>query len=287
MAIGVTGASGRLGQRVVDALSVDEQTEQVIAFVREPQRFIGRVSKAVLVRRANYDEPSTLFEAFSGIDTLLMIASNAPDAVRVVQHRSVVGAAVRAGVRRLVYTSLIDADVRDTSVDALHRDTEAVIRASGMEWTMLRNAEYTENWTAWASEYIASGELAANTGGARLVTATRDDLAAAAAVVLSGGGHDGAVYDLTGAESWSFPELAAVVGAVAGRPVRYREISDIEQRQVFVRRNLPAHVTELLLDVHAQIRAGAFDRRTDHLATLIDRNPQGLRSAVESVLTGR
>lgn len=72
-----------------------------------------------------------------------------PDAV---QHRNVIAAATRAGVKRVVYTSLLHADRSPLDLAVEHRATEEEdLTASGLPFSILRNGWYTENYTASAS----------------------------------------------------------------------------------------------------------------------------------------
>lgn len=78
---------------------------------------------------ADYDRPDTLDTAFSGVTRLLMVSTNTLDVDRRVrQHRAAIDAAKRAGVRRLVYTSLAFGDQSQMRVMAAHLQTEAYLR---------------------------------------------------------------------------------------------------------------------------------------------------------------
>jgi NAD(P)H dehydrogenase (quinone) len=276
--IGVTGASGKLGARVLATVRGRVGPNDVVGLARTPSRLPGGG------RWADFDEPESLEAAFTGIGALLFVASNAPDPARMVQHAAVVAAAAAAGVGRIVYTSLVDCDRRSTPVDEMHSATEDLIRRSGVPWTFLRNGEYTENWTASASEYATTGLVRANVGGARLVSVTRDDLAEATATTIVGEGHAGKTYDLTGERLWGFVDLAAAVARATSAPVVYREISDEDQRMLFRRRGLPAHVVDLMMDVHKEIREGGFARPSTDLTQLLGREPQALDKAVAAAL---
>ncbi|MDN4640414.1 NAD(P)H-binding protein [Agreia sp. PsM10] len=278
--IGITGASGKLGSRVLASVRDCLGADNVIGLARIPSNLPGSG------RWADFDQPDSLEVAFAGVETLLFVASNAPDPARMVQHAAVVAAATAARVGRVVYTSLVDCDRRATPVDKMHSATEDLIRRSGMSWTFLRNGEYTENWINFVSvsEYATTGLVRANVGGARLVSATRDDLAEATATVMLGKGHAGKTYDLTGDRLWGFAELAAAVERATSRPVMYRNVSNDEQRRLFQRRGLPAHVVDLMMDVHREIRVGGFARPATDLTQLLGREPQSMEDAVAAAV---
>ena len=127
----VTGATGRLGQLVIDGLLQRVPAAQIIAAVRTPEKAAPLAARGVTVRRADYDEPGQLSAAFTGADRMLLISSNDPRR-SVAQHTAVIEAARQAGVGQLAYTSLCHADTSTLLTAVPHRLTEppSEIRAS-------------------------------------------------------------------------------------------------------------------------------------------------------------
>ncbi|GAA3017708.1 hypothetical protein GCM10020229_31120 [Kitasatospora albolonga] len=116
------------------------------------------------------------------------------------QHTAVVEAAKAAGVALLAYTSILGGDEATFRLAEEHQATEAVIRASGLPYVLLRNGWYTENYTANAAVAVEHGAVVGSNGDARIATASRQDYADAAVAVLTGEGHENAVYELSGDE---------------------------------------------------------------------------------------
>ena len=143
MTIAVTGATGQLGRLVIDKLKA-KAGEAIVGLVRSPAnaRELG-----VAVREADYAKPATLKSALAGVDVLLFISSREMRE-RAAQHHNVIEAAKAAGVKRIVYTSLLHADVSPMSLGVEHRATEAELKAAGVPHAILRNGWYTENHTA-------------------------------------------------------------------------------------------------------------------------------------------
>ncbi|MGY0799025.1 NAD(P)H-binding protein [Lysobacter sp. A286] len=110
------------------------------------------------MREADYTRPDTLDKAFVGIDTLMMI-SGSEVGQRLQQHHNLIEAAKKAGVGRVVYTSLLHADRSTLGLAPEHVATEALLEASGLATTLLRNGWYTENYTAAAGAAVANGAL--------------------------------------------------------------------------------------------------------------------------------
>jgi NAD(P)H dehydrogenase (quinone) len=185
--IAVTGATGQLGRLVIAALKNQASPGEVIALARNPATAQGT---GVSARAADYSQPATLDAALQGIDTLLLVSSS-EIGQRTAQHRNVIEAARRAGVGRLVYTSLLHADSSPISLAAEHVETEAALKASGIAYTILRNGWYTENYTGSVAGALAGGAFIGSAGDGRISAATRADFADAAAAVLTGSGHEG------------------------------------------------------------------------------------------------
>ncbi|GAB3207803.1 NAD(P)H-binding protein [Nocardia tengchongensis] len=231
----ITAASGALGSLVVERLPAD----LVRPAVRHP-RHPGQV-------RADYDDPASMREAFSGAERLLLISSPELDPARRLRHHlGALQAAQQAGVKSVVYTSFLGADTNPTRLTEAHHATEQAIIESGLPCTILRNPLYSEPFLPPRT----ASEVLSGTGGKGLNTAFRTDLAQAAATVLIEDGHLGRAYDLTG-PLWTFPQLAAALG------LPYREQTP------------PGPMGWL----HTLVRSGEFERQTGDLENLLGRLP--------------
>ncbi|MFA7680520.1 MAG: NAD(P)H-binding protein, partial [Pigmentiphaga sp.] len=144
MTIAITGANGQLGRLIIERLREKAPQTPLIALVRDPSK---AADLGVEIRQADYNLPDTLDQALAGVDILMMI-SGSEVGQRVAQHRNLIDAAKKAGVRRVVYTSLLNADRSTLLLAPEHVDTEAMLAASGLSVTLLRNGWYTENYTA-------------------------------------------------------------------------------------------------------------------------------------------
>ena len=220
--IAVTGATGQLGGRVTRRLA-DASVDQVLV-VRDPSR--APDLPRTRVTQASFDDFAAGRAALTGVPVVLMVsASEDPD--RVAQHRTFVDAAVAAGVQHLVYTSFYGAAPDATFTFARdHHETEQHIRASGVPFTFLRDNTYADFLPMMIGE---DGALRGPAGDGRISPVALDDVAdAAVAVVLDPAAHAGRTYDLTGPQALTLDEVAAILTAARGRPVRY-EPETIEQ----------------------------------------------------------
>jgi NAD(P)H dehydrogenase (quinone) len=270
MSIVVNGATGQLGRLVVEELLArGGGPRDVVAGGRSVELLADLADRGVRTARIDYDDPATLDAALAAGDTLLLVSGSIPG-IRVAQHRAVVDAAVRAGVARIVYTSILRAGDTPVVLAPDHRETERIIRESGLPYTMLRNGWYTENYVPTLQQARETGVVAASAGNGRVASASRRDFAATAAV-LAGEGHEGAVYDLSGDTAWSFDELAAAVGELLGREVGYRRLTPEEHLAALLEAGLDEGTAGFVVALDGGIREGALALTTGDLSRLAGR----------------
>ncbi|WP_276497448.1 SDR family oxidoreductase [Pontibacter litorisediminis] len=282
MKIGITGATGQLGRLVVDKLKGKVPTENIVALVRSPQKAAGL---GVEAREADYEKPETLDEALKGIDTLLLI-SGSEVGKRAEQHRNVIEAAKKNGVKWIVYTSLLHADTSSVSLAEEHRATEAALKDSGIPYTLLRNGWYTENYTGSIQGALAGGAFIGSAGEGKISGATRADYAEAAVAVLTGEGQQGKVYELAGDEAFTLSELAAEISRQSGKDIPYKNLPEAEYAAALASFGLPEGLAQAIAgwDVAASQDALYDDNR--QLSRLIGRPTTPLSVAVADALKG-
>jgi NAD(P)H dehydrogenase (quinone) len=279
----VTGATGRLGQLVIDGLLQRVPPEQITAAVRTPEKAAPLAARGVTVRKADYNEPELLSSAFTGAERVLLISSNDPR-LSVTQHSAVIEAARQAGVGLLAYTSLWHADTSTLATAVPHRLTEPIIVDSGVPYTFLRNNLYTDHYALQVRQAMKSGVFVGSAGDGRVASATRVDYAAAAVAVLTGEGHENKTYELGGDVAWNYAELAEVLSKAAGHEIAYRAIPSAEHRELLVAAGIPSAVADLFIDTYAAIANGQLADTPGELRALIGRPTTSLADAVTAML---
>jgi NAD(P)H dehydrogenase (quinone) len=280
MTIAITGATGQLGRLVVQGMQRANAAQDVVALVRSPEK---AADLGVAVRRFDYTDATTLAPALEGVKTLLLISSSEVGQ-RAVQHRNVIEAAKQAGVGHIVYTSLLHADRSPLSLAVEHRETEAMLRESGIPFTILRNGWYTENDTAAIGGALAGGAVIGSAGDGRISSATRADFAAAAVTVLTGSGHEGKVYELAGDTAWTKSDLAAEISRQTGETISYRNLSPADYADVLAGFGIPADFARMIAGWDAAVAEGAVFDDSRQLSTLIGRPTTPLADAVAEAL---
>lgn len=267
----VTGATGHVGRLALEALLArGVAPTDLVATGRRIETLADLAARGIAVRRADYDDPATLDDAFAGATKLLFV-SGSEVGRRLPQHRNVVDAAVRAGVRHLVYTSGPRADLSTLPVNADHKATEEYIAASGIPATMLRNNWYHENYLPDLATARAGGEIVSATGTGRIASASRADYAEGAAAVLTQDGHEKKVYELGGDSAWDYDELVATLSQIVGHEVVRRDVTPDERHALLLAAGLPDDVASFVVALDTAIAHGALADVTGDLSRLIGR----------------
>lgn len=280
--LAITGATGQLGRLTVKSLLGKLPADRLVALVRSPEK---AADLGIAAREFDYSRPETLDAGLKGVEKLLLISSSEVGQ-RASQHQNVIDAAKRAGVKEIIYTSLLHADTSTIGLAAEHRQTEAALKASGIPHTILRNGWYTENYAGSAGNAVASGAVIGSVGEGRISSATRADFAEAAATVLAGEGHAGKVYELGGGESYTLADLAAEISRQSGKPMVYNDLPEAEYAAILVSFGLPEGFAALLANSDVQASKGALFDDSRQLSALIGRPTTSLADAVAAALKG-
>jgi NAD(P)H dehydrogenase (quinone) len=281
MKIGVSGASGHLGNAVVSELLRRGGGHEIVAITRTPEK----VSAPAHGRFGDYDRPESLAEAYPGLDSLLIITTVAPEpGKRGAQNVSAIDAAVKAGVKHIVFMSAVGTrHEEEPARGASYWRGEQHLIANAPAWTILRMNFYAEAFVQLAQVALRQGVLAGLAEN-RAAFVARDDVAAAAAGILVGDGHAGAIYNATGPERLSGAERAAVISEITGQPVAFRIITEDELRAGLTRAGLPAGAINIVAGIQASFTAGAFDIVTGDVERLGGRAPKPLRDVLAGAL---
>ncbi len=277
----VTGASGKLGSRIVEALLRHVPAEQIGVSVRTPDKLKPLAALGVRVRRGDYDEAESLRHAWQGAERLLLVSSNAAatGGSPLPQHKTAIAVAKELGVRRLLYTSQVASNAQSLFPPGRdHAATEAMLAASGLAWTALRHGFYSDSAVGMNSNGIASGVLVGPVDG-KVAWTSHGDLAEVDALLLAG--HetiDGATPPLTGSEALDLADLARILSEVTGRTITRQVISEDEMIESATFRSLPANLRSLIAGYFRAARKGEFAVVDPTLQRLLGRPPEVMRN---------
>lgn len=268
--LAVTGSTGQLGGQVARLLSAAGSPQRLL--VRDARR-APELDGAVPVV-ASYADRSQSRAALAGVKTLFMVsAAEAED--RLQQHYAFVDAAAEAGVQHIVYTSFFGA--APTCTFTLGRDhyaTEERIKASGMDYTILRDNFYLDFLPLLAGE---DGVIRGPAGDGVMAAVARADIARSALTVLSDPAlHVGRSYDLTGPEDISLAAAAELLTAGTGRTIKYHNETVEEAYASRKPYGAPPWQVDAWVSTYTAIAAGELAGPTSAVHELTGREPLGL-----------
>lgn len=279
----VTGASGHLGRRVVELLL--DKGAHVIAVSRSTDKLADFAKRGVDVRRGSFDDDvDALAKTFAGADRILLISTDTIDAAgtRLKQQTRAVEAAKRAGIKHVVYTSLTSADTSPVTFAPDHAGTEKAIVASGLSYSILRNNWYTEYLQPALSHALASGDLAGSAGDGGIAYVTREDCARAAAGALARDVSEKHIYEVTGPESVTGPELAAISAGVFGKPVRYVDLPLPTYTAALKGSGMPEPMAVAIASFQTAAREGKLGPATNAVQELSGQAPTSVKAYLTS-----
>jgi NAD(P)H dehydrogenase (quinone) len=279
MKVAVTAASGNLGQLLLPELVQLIGADNVVGIARSPEKIT--VSN-IETRQADYENAADWPTVLQEIDTVVLISSPAGPWDRVQMHRNVIEGAKAAGVRKILYSSVIgngkEADTLYAPVAAINRQAEQDIQDSGLEWSIPRNGLYLEFDIAHIVNAATEDNIFRNNGGeGRCGYITRNEIAVATAQMAVDDQHNSKIYNLVG-ECHTQAELVQMVNEVYGLKVRYEAISD-EQCFTKLEPTRGKIVANMLTGCYQCIRNGAYDVESD-FATAAGRPPKSVKQQI-------
>lgn len=275
--VALTGATGAVGGVAAHLLA--DAGVPLRLLVRDPAR--AAHLPATDVRKAAYGDTATA-DALAGVDTVFMVSAH-ESAERMEQHRSFIDAAVAAGVRHVVYLSFIGASA--TSGFTLARDhgaTEAYLRASGLDWTFLRDNFYAEVLLKFADE---QGVIRGPAGTGRVAAVSQRDVAAVLAHVLTEPReHLSKIYDLTGPEALTLADVATIASRITGRTFTFVDETEDEARASRAHYGAPDWQVEAWISTYTAIRDGELEHVDDDISRLLGRPATSFDEAIAEQL---
>lgn len=277
----ITGASGKLGSKILSRLIKWDLETPLIASSRRVMSAETLGSPKVGFRLADFEKPEDLSMLLSKGDRLFMVSAMEISR-RLKSHANMVEAAKQNKVSRLVYSSVLRADLSPLKVSEDHRLTEQLIVRSGIPWVILRNTWYSENKLRFLADFIASGELIGCSGDGVIRSAARSDLAEAAARMLASANQTpNQLFELAGDSAFTMAELAQIISEVSGVNVVYRDLSQSEYARWLEVRGVPAKLAHLSAELEASAKEGWLDTPSRDLSKILGRPTISMRTLVE------
>ncbi len=276
----VIGAGGNVGREVVRGLAARGAVARA-AVVHQADAAHLPDGPAELVR-FDFLNPDTFPAAFDGVERMFLLR---PPAISNVE-RDILPAieyAAVAGVRQITFLSLVGAE-RNRLVP--HAKIEAVLRASGIPWTMLRCGFFMQNLnTTHRADIVEHADLFIP--GGRGATSFIDvrDIGAVAARTLTEPGHEGQAYELTGTEALTYGDVAAIMTEELGRSITYSNPSMVSFARRMRQRGHPWSYIWVMEGIYLTTRLGLAATLAPDAERLLERPPITMRQYVRDYAT--
>ncbi len=280
----VTGATGHLGSAVVSQLLKNTSAENIVAFARDENKAKHLREKGIEVRIGTYDNISSLDLAMQGIEKLLLISGNGP--TRLQQHKNVVAAAKKAGIKHIVLTTIALKDMKTAALRPLMEDlyeAEDYIKESGLTYTVLRNTLYTGATPLYGGEKVIKTGIYLPTGNGKVSFALRREMGEAAANTLLQNGHENQTYEITASDLYSYKDVARELSDLSGRTVNYTDADPVTFPTKLKEFGLPEIVVLLVTGFSADVKNHQFEIVTKDLEKLLGRKPASLKEGLNEV----
>lgn len=295
----ISGASGDLGRRVTKLLLKNIPNINLTLVTRTPEKLSDRAAEGIRVLQGEYQDRESLDSAYLGAQTLFLI-SGLNLGRRISEHRNAIAAAQKAGISHIVYTSVSGVQPNNPAMSAKdHYQTELDLRASGLNFTFLRNALYSEIVSSiQVAPAAATGRLEMATGSGCLAPAAKADVARAAAAVLQDPQeHEGAVYEITGPQLLSYDDISRIGSEIYGTPIAYTPVTPAERQAFFDSVGMPrtydpsmppnpdGHLwaSDELVTADMAVAQGYQAVLSQHIKQITGQEPETLRSVMERV----
>lgn len=277
----ITGANGNLGKATIDFLLKKIKPEEIAGMVRNSVNGQKLLAKGVEIRTGDYFDYHSLVKAFNGIDKLLLISSSDLNE-RSRQHNRAIRAAKAAGVKHIIYTSILNPSPSSAFLATeSHIDTEKFLKTSGLNYTIFRNSIYMDTIPVYIGDAFQNGKILYPFGEGKISFVARADIAEALANVLTSEDHENKIYEISGSEAYSFNDIAVTLSELTNETIQYIVLSH-EVYKDELRKKLSIEQTEIIASMVEAIRYNEFSYTGNVLEKLLGRKPMGLKEFLKN-----
>ncbi len=269
----ITGATGNVGRELVGQLqAIRQSVRAAVTSVAEARRLPEGVAWVF-----DFTDPATYAAAFEGVVKLFLLRP--PHISNVARDmKPVIDYAAGVGVQHIVFLSLLGAEKNGF---VPHAKVETLLKAGPVPYTLLRCGFFMQNLsTTHLQDIRDENDIFVPAGQGKTAFIDARDIAAVAARVLTEPGHEQRAYPLTGAEALDYAEVAALMGTVLQRPIRYSNPNFLRFAWRLWRRGHPLGYVAVVTTIYLTTRFGLAEEVTEDTAVLLNRPPITMRQFI-------
>jgi NAD(P)H dehydrogenase (quinone) len=281
----VTGATGHLGNQIVENLLTQISPSEIAVLVRSEEKAKELKEKGVQIRIGDYTNPNSLAEAYKEVEKLILISSNDFND-RFGQHKNAIDASKQAGVKHILYTSMSINDIETSPLKGFledHYQTEDYIKQNGFIYTMLQHSLYADVIPMFIGEQVLDTGVFFPAGDGRVAYASRTDLAEAISKIVVSDAFENQSLPLTNTENYSYADVAKILTELSGKEVEYVSPTPEVFAETLKGFGLPEPIIQMSLGFATGIKNNDFDKTFPNLETILGRKPQTLKEYLKSV----
>lgn len=294
----LNGVDGNFGRVAADILLAKWPLEDLI-FCAPTEKGLANYSGKVETRVADFNKPEQLVGAYSGADTIILISIPFIGQKRRDAHKAAIEAAKKAGVKRIVYTSIVGAG--DPDIDTYevndHIYTEKLLKECGVHYVILRDSQYAEAMLSiFLDSYENGGFITNNMGEGKMAHISRKDCALAASCAAMSDYQD-VIFEINGKELMTMKEFCELGSRITGKKVEYHYVSDEEQYEFFDSIGVPRttegkwaesaknfpYCSEGMVTFGRAIRLGQMSTYTQDFKILTGKEPTSLEEMFNNI----
>jgi len=259
MKVAITAVSGKLGSAIAKKAVEEFGKDNVVGTARTPEK----VNLDIKVFKADYNSKDDFVKAFQGIDSVLLVSGMGKPENRIKQHQNIIHAAKEAGVRKIVYTSIIGKP-GDSSFDTIvnsNRQTEEDIKNSGLDYAIGRNGLYIEPDIEYLDNYIEDGKISNSAGNGKCSYTSRDELAVAYVNLLKKDALNSNAYNLVG-DAITQTELVGLFNKYFNTKLVFESLTP-EEYLAWQQKHNGEFLGSIIAGIYKKIRNNEFNMESD------------------------
>ena len=276
----ITGATGNVGQAVVQHLSTINSDNKIIIGTHnltKAKRMFADFSEIEYVH-FNFEDPSTFHEALKEIDRMFLLRP--PHISNVQKYIAPLTEVMQAKeVNEIVFLSVQGAD---TSRFIPHSKIEKLILEKGLDYIFLRPSYFMQNLTTTLIKDIQEqGKIILPAGKARFNWVDALNVGELAAVLLHKfDRYKNQVYDVTGYENKNFKEVVTQINKLLGTRIKYLNTNPLSFYRIKKREGMRGGMILVMIMLHFFARFQKPPRITGFYEKITGKKPTTLKEFI-------